>query len=129
MGQGGNRAKGFVPPGGPGAPGAEDFIRYAIGVGATQDSASSIPAGARVVETVVEVVTPFSAGATIEVGRAGSLALLEATTDNNPLAAGLYAVPGDVDWGGAALPVRTTVGGAPAAGAGFVLVHFAEPLP
>src|SRR5258708_5757721 len=106
-------------------PGAVRAIRYAITNAASQDSVTVIPAGAVVLRASVEVVTPFSAGATIEVGQAGSLTLLELPGDNLATSAGIYQVPQDTPWGAAALAVRTTVGGAPAAGAGFVFVEYA----
>lgn len=112
-----------------GLSGVERVIRYAIGTGATQDSATSIPANAIVLEAWVDVQTPYSGGTTISLGRAGSTSLLQATTDNNPLAAGIYILQQDTSWGGAALPVRTTIAGAPGAGAGFVVVKYCIPDP
>jgi hypothetical protein len=102
-------------------------IRYAITNAATQDSANQIPANAFVVDTRVEVTTPYSGGATISVGQAGSLTLLQLTTDNLATVAGIYQTMQDIGWGAAALAVRTTVGGAPAAGAGFVIVQYTIP--
>jgi hypothetical protein len=117
----------WVNAGGTALSGAIREIRYAITNAASQDSASLIPANAQVVETQVEVVTPYSGGATISVGQAGSLTLLQLTTDNLATVAGIYQTMQDVAWGGAALAVRTTVGGAPAAGAGFVIVRYTLP--
>jgi hypothetical protein len=107
--------------------GAVREIRYAIGTAGTQDSAAKVPANAIVVACQVRIVTPFTGGTGIEVGRAGSLALLVATTENAPTIAGLYDVPQDTSWGGAALAVRTTVIGGPVAGAGFTIVRYTEP--
>jgi hypothetical protein len=117
----------WVNAGGTSLSGAVREIRYAITNAASQDSASQIPANAQVVETQVEIVTPYSGGATISVGQAGSLTLLQVTADNLATAAGIYETPQDVAWGGAALAVRVTVGGAPAAGAGFAIVRYTQP--
>lgn len=117
----------WVNAGGTSLSGAVREIRYAITNAASQDSASLIPANAIGVTTQVEVVTPYSGGATISVGQAGSLALLQATTDNLATAAGTYETQQDTAWGAAALAVRTTVAGAPAAGAGFVIVRYTQP--
>jgi hypothetical protein len=117
----------WVNAGGSTLSGSLREIRYPITNAATQDSASQIPANAQVVETQVEIVTPYSGGATISVGQAGSLTLLQLTTDNLATVAGIYETPQDVAWGAAALAVRTTVGGAPAAGAGFVIVKYTQP--
>lgn len=117
----------WVNAGGSSVSGAVREIRYAITNSATQDSATQIPANAQVIETEVEIVTPYSGGATISVGQSGSLSLLQSTSDNLATVAGTYQVPQDVAWGGTPLAVRTTVGGAPAAGAGFTIVRYTLP--
>jgi hypothetical protein len=119
--------KAYVDSGG--GSGALQVIRYAIGTGATQDSTTQIPASARVFRCDVEIVTPYSGGATIEVGQPTALTAFQATADNLPTAAGTYSVQEDVTALGVANVVRTTVGGAPVAGAGFVCVFFSETLP
>lgn len=107
--------------------GAIREIRYAINNSATQDSSTLIPANAYVVDTRVEVTTPYSGGGTIAIGQSGSTTLLQATTDNLATVAGTYETPQDVSWGGTAKAVRTTVGGAPAAGVGVVIVQYCVP--
>lgn len=106
--------------------GAERVIRYTITNAATQDSVSLIPANAIVSSCEVKITTPYSGGATISVGRAGSLALVMPTTGNNPQGASgnIYRRLQDTSWGGSALVVRTTIAGAPAAGAGVVIVKY-----
>jgi hypothetical protein len=104
--------------------GAVRVIRYAVTNAATQDSASKIPANAVILRARLNVTTPYSGGATVTIGRVGSLALLQATTDNRPTVADIYEVPQETDWGGTELVVRTTVAGAPAAGAGYVTVEY-----
>jgi len=122
-------APGSPGPPGPAGPTEAAVIRYAIGTGATQDSVTLLPAGAVVLNAILEEQTPYSLGATIQIGQAGSLSLLQATTDNNPQVTALYSVPQVTSWGGVARVVRTTVGGAPVAGAGFVTVVYAIPNP
>lgn len=101
-------------------------IRYALtNANGAQDSATSIPANAQILSATIEIVTPYSGGATISLGRSGSTSLLQATTDNLATAAGSYTVPQDAAWGGSALAVRATIGGSPAAGAGFAVVTYA----
>ena len=107
--------------------GPRRVIRYAITNSATQDSATLIPANARVEKVRLQVTTPYSGGASISIGQAGSLALLMATTDNDPLVANSYNIGGDFAWGGSALVVRTTIAGSPAAGAGVVSVEYSVP--
>lgn len=110
-----------------GLTGSVRVVRYAITNSATQDSASTIPANARILAARVEITTPYSGGATLAIGRSGSTSLLQATTDNDPTAANTYEVDQDTGWGGSALAVRTTIGGSPAAGAGTVTVLFTVP--
>ncbi len=115
----------WVAASGAGASGSLRVIRMPITNAASQSSTTQIPANAVVQDTKVEIVTPFSAGATITVGQTGSAALLEAAGDNLATVAGLYEVSQDVPWGAVALAVLVTVVGAPAAGAGFVVVQYA----
>ncbi len=108
--------------------GAIRRIRYTITNAASQDSASSIPASARIERTDVEITTPYSGGGTIAVGKAGGTAdLIQATTDNDPQTSNIYSVPQDTSWGAGAAAVRTTIAGAPAAGAGVVSVWYSVP--
>jgi hypothetical protein len=119
----------YVNASGSSMSGAIREVRYAITNAASQDSASLIPANAIIVGCRIKITTPFSAGATITVGQAGNLTLLQQASDNLPTVAADpgYDTPLDVAWGAAALAVRTTVGGAPAAGAGFVSVWYTVP--
>ena len=113
--------------GGSGATGAARMIKFAITNAASQSSASTIPANAVVLDVKVEIVTPYSAGGTIAVGQTGTAALLMATTDSLAQVAAIYDVESDIAWGASALAVLVTVAGAPAAGAGFVLVEYSLP--
>jgi len=109
--------------------GANRVIRYTITNAATQDSVTTIPASAIVGRCEVKITTPYSGGASISVGRAGSLALIMPPTGNTPQGASgnIYRRFQDTDWGGSALVVRTTITGAPAAGAGVIIVHYMTP--
>jgi hypothetical protein len=106
-------------------------VRYVINNSATQDSASAdvIPANAVVNSAELKITTPYSGGAMISIGQPGNTTLLQLTTDNLPQgsAGSIYQVMQDTSWGGLQLSVRTTVGGAPAAGAGVVIVRYAIP--
>jgi hypothetical protein len=100
-------------------------IRFPIGTGAAQPSGTSIPNGAIIGERYIHIETPYSPGTTIEVGNAGSPALLMATPDSVPTSAAVYSVPADdTVWTGG--DVLVTVGGAPVAGAGFVVVQYVQ---
>ncbi len=114
-----------------GIPGPVTEIRTAIALAATTDSVTLIPANARVISAEFEIVTPYSALATVSIGQAGSLSLLQTTAQNNPqgLAGDIFAVFQDTAWGGSALVVRTTIAGAPAAGAGVTIVRYVTPNP
>jgi hypothetical protein len=124
-----NLVGGGASPSGGGAAAVTE-IRFLIGTGATQTSATPIPANAIVVDAELDTqsagTTPYTAGTTIEIGSATSLALLQATTDNTPTSAGLYAVHQSTGWGGAGSKVTVTVAGAPVAGAAFVIVRYVE---
>jgi hypothetical protein len=108
--------------------GAVRCVKYNIAnTPASQDSTTVIPANAVIHRREVEVTTPFSGGATIAIGQAGSTSLLMGTTDINPQAAGVYVVDQNTAWGAAPLAVRATLVGAPAAGAATVTVLWSLP--
>lgn len=107
--------------------GAIREVRFAIGTGAAQNSATTIPANVQIIDAEVTITTPYSAGATIAVGQTGSTSLLQGTTDNNPQSANRYQSDQDTAWGGTARTVLVTVTGAPAAGVGVVIVRYTTP--
>lgn len=118
-----------VPIWAPGGAGSNaGSIRFAIGTATTQ-SVMGIPANAVVTATNVTVQTAYSAGAVIEIGRAGAIALLQSSAANAPQIADEYLRPQDVDWGPLALPVVATISGGPAVGAAVVRVDFVLPQP
>ncbi len=102
-------------------------IRMAITNAASQSSATQIPANAIIFDARLEVVTPYSAGATISLGITGTVALFMGTGDNVPQTADLYQVMQDTSVGASAAALLVTVGGAPAAGAGFAVVLYSVP--
>lgn len=111
-----------------GVTGAVRCIRKVIDNSASQDSSSSIPANARILSCNLEITTAYSGGATIAIGNSGNTSLIMATTENNPQKSSrTYSKEQDTGWGGTALPVRTTITGAPSAGAGVVTVLYASP--
>ena len=107
--------------------GAVRVIRYpVINAPATQDSTAELPVGAVVLRALVNVTTPFSGGSTISVGQDGFLTEFQGTTDNRPTVVNQYEVPQDTDAPVAGV-VRTTIGGAPAAGAAQVVIEYSVP--
>lgn len=109
--------------------GAKRVVRYNIDNTADQDSTFEIPANAIIHECIVKITTSYSGGATIEVGRASDTDLIMLASDNKAQApAGrLFSVEQDTEWGVSADAVKTTITGAPAAGAGVVIVFFSIP--
>jgi hypothetical protein len=109
--------------------GTSQTIRFAVtNTPATQNSVSSIPNGALILNNYFDVTTPFP-GATVTIGNAGSPSFLQATTDNDPTTANTYQVGNqDLIWTGPAT-IQVAITGAPASGAGFVVVEYvATPL-
>lgn len=135
----------FVKGRGAPAVGADDFVTFAQAGGAAQevrfiisgatgagttDSATSLPAGSRVIRTIVDVTVAFDGGGTISVGTAGSAAQFQATTDNLATAIGTYMSDAqDLAPVGAPTAVRATKGGAPTVGAATIIVLYTVPLP
>ena len=111
-----------------GVTGAIRTIRFIVDNSASQDSDTSIPANARVFDCNFEVTTAYSGGATVAIGNSTTANLIMLATENNAQKAGrTYAKEQDTGWGGSDLPVRVTVTGSPAAGAGVVVVKYASP--
>lgn len=108
--------------------GAIRAIRYAITNGAQQDSVAELPANNRVFEAILIVTTPYSGGATISIGTTADADAFMLTTQNKPQTAKTYSVEQDNTVGGSDSVVRTTIAGAPAAGAGVVIVKFSNAL-
>lgn len=108
--------------------GAIREVRMPITNAASQSSATQIPANAYIQSVLLNITTPYSAGATISVGQTGSAALLMGTGDNLATVAGRYSIDEeDIAWGASALSVLVTVSGAPSAGAGDVVVEYTVP--
>jgi hypothetical protein len=103
--------------------GAMQTIRFAIGIGATQSSVSSIPANAVVKDCMIRIDTSYSPGTTISVGRSGSIALVQMIVDNDPTTVGLYQAPQDTLWSILG-QVQVTVGGSPGIGGGYCSVNY-----
>lgn len=110
--------------------GTTAVVRFTITAagGATQDSVTSIPAGNRIFEAREEVVTPWSAGTTVNVGNTATPNLLIATADVDEESADTYVIPQDTAWPINSV-VRATVGGAPGVGSSIITVFFATPDP
>lgn len=106
------------------APSAMRGIVFPIALGATQVSANDIPANSFVLRTTLIIGTLYSLGTTITIGNSAFPALLQIATDNNPEIVGQYGATNNFTWGGSNLPVQVTVAGAPAAGAGQVVVEY-----
>jgi hypothetical protein len=110
--------------------GANQTIRFAIATATPVNSTSLVPGGARVLDCKVEITAAYTAGSTITVGQApAALAAFQTATDNNPQAVGTYDVTQDTTPALTPAAVTATITGAPAAGAGFVLVTYATTLP
>lgn len=110
--------------------GVSRIVRYHVTeAGAvTQDSATSIDGTAVVLACAVTVTTPWSAGGTLAVGRAGSASLLQTTTDNTATVAGTYETVPYVLFGATGkVRATNTAGAGPAAGAADVVVVYGIP--
>ena len=111
----------------PGTAGAASCIAVSPGTAATTTSTTQMPAGAVVVDCRLAVSTPYSGGATIEVGIAGTPAAYMGTADNDAQLDGTYDVPQQTAVAGLSAVV-VTVGGAPGAGVCQVLVFYVVPV-
>jgi hypothetical protein len=109
--------------GGSSDPAAVVLIRFAIGTAALQTSTTVLPVNAIVLEAMLDVGAPYSAGTKIAIGQPLSPSLFQADGDNAPTRAGLYSAPQDTPIATAG-PVAVSVSGTPGAGAGFCLVRY-----
>jgi len=98
-------------------------IRFPVTTAAAQTSALHVPRGGVVTSARLDIVIPYSTGATIQVGKSGTPSQLIGASDNDPQGGGLYVVDQDTPWGQAAA-ILVTVSGSPTTGAGFCIVHY-----
>lgn len=100
-------------------------VRIELTTAATQTSTKEIPANAVVLRTRVNIVTPFSVGTLISVGRTSAMTMLQAPTDNLATQAGVYEVPQETSWLTAGA-VEVNIDGTPNVGDGFVVVEYTQ---
>jgi hypothetical protein len=113
----------------PGTPagGVQSILIPIPGTGSVS-STTLLPAGAVVSRCALQIGTVFTAGS-IEVGQAGSLALFQATTDNDPTKQALYDAP-QVTSAVSATAVVVTLAGAAGGGVGnYVYIEYSVPQP
>lgn len=113
--------------GGTSVSGALREIRMSITNAGSQSSATQIPANAIITYSEVKVETPYSGGATIQLGISGTTNLFQDTGDSVATVAGEYGVPQDTSVGSSAAALLVTVGGSPSAGAGHAIVRYTVP--
>lgn len=101
-------------------------VSFTFATGSPVLMGAVIPSGAVIVRSRVNVTTPFSAGATLLVGTSGTPSELQAATDNNPQAAGIYDIANEVTLGGAT-QYQVTIAGSPTAGVATAMVEFVTP--
>ena len=94
----------------------------------TVDSTNLILANYKIHQTRIDILTPFSAMATIAVQSTVSPITLMATGQNLPQVAGPYIINQNTSWEAVNDAVRVVIGGAPVAGAGIVTVNFSSPI-
>lgn len=107
--------------------GAIRAIDFAITTGASQDSDSQIPANAIIHSVKLIIQTPYSAGATIELGYTGNTSAILGSADNNPQEAHEYECEDYAVWDSSPQLVLATIGGSPVAGSGRVVVAYSVP--
>lgn len=97
------------------------------GISASTSSATTIPASNQVIRVQVIITTPYSAGALLTLGRAGSTTLLIGNADTPSFdltkAAGVYDLEMSVGWGASPLVATALIAGAPAAGVSQIIIQ------
>lgn len=98
-------------------------LKFTLGTDATTTSTTSLPADAVILSTKLVVSTAYTENTTIGITAGGSNIM--STTDNDPAIVGHFEGESDVVTASAGA-VTVTIGGAPTAGAGYVVVTYAE---
>jgi len=101
-------------------------LAFTFGTSSPALIGASIPLGAVILRSRVNVTTPFSPGATLLVGTSGTPGQLQAATDNNPQANGIYDIANEVSLA-ALTAYQLTIAGSPAAGVGTTTIEFVTP--
>ena len=99
-------------------------LRMTLDTTATQDSTVVIDTNSQVTQLMLNIVTPFSGGTTIKVGKVGTLDLLLDTTETDVTVLENYLFYRDIVWG-LASDVQVTIAGAPAAGSAILIINYA----
>jgi hypothetical protein len=109
--------------------GARRTVRFAIDNTAQQDSVSQILLGNVIHSVAVKIVTPYSGGATLEIGTTADPDLIMTTSDTNlqKPAGRIFVKEQDTVWPIDSV-VRATIAGGPAAGDAIVIVEFSNPI-
>lgn len=118
-----------------GVQGLQAVIDFALGHSGNATSTTALTTSHVVYRVRIKVTTQFSAGATLDIGQTGHTTDFgDHTTDT--ILADLSQIPAggtyDIEQRtavAAALPILATLGGSPAAGAGFITVFASVPLP
>jgi len=92
----------------------------------TYDSTTSIPEGARILATTLQITTPFNSNATLEVQVLEPVPVtLMLAAENNPALADTYRIEDEVTTT-ANGKIRVVVGNAPTVGAGILTVEYVQ---
>ena len=103
-------------------------ISILVGTSATATATEQLPANATVHQVDVDVTTPYSTGATLDIGKSGAASALLANAVIDEEAQDFLSVPMLKAVGGSAYAPLATVGGSPSAGGALVVIHYSTPL-
>ena len=103
-----------------------EMLVFSIGIASPVDSVTGISANARVVQCLIKIIAAYSVGATIQVGNTVTANLIHGAPFVNPQLANDYYNIQCTLWPINSV-VRCTIGGAPVAGSGIVMVIYGTP--
>lgn len=103
-------------------------ISILVGTDATTSATEQLPANAIVHQVDVDVTTPYSTGATLDIGKTGGASALVANAVIDEEAQDFLSIPMLKAVGGSAYAPLATVGGSPSAGGALVVIHYSTPL-
>lgn len=100
--------------------------KFSVTTDATTTSTNNIPAGSTIIGVYVDITTAYSAGATMQIGKLGTLAYILDTTDITITTQQLETYHATIAWASAE-KVYITIAGSPALGACDVYIIYRKP--
>lgn len=91
---------------------------------ASQSSVDNLPIDAKIVRVYLSIISAFSGGSTMDIGRSGDSNLIIDNTEIDITLIEEYFNQVQIEFGGSSLPILVTIGGSPVTGSAFLRIEY-----